>query len=162
MIKFDINFIFGLIDIIVFYLLMKKFLFGRIKKVMDARKELIENQLSEAKDKNAKADETLKEYESKLASYEEDGQQLIFAAQQKADERAAEIIGEAQAQADEMKQKAREDIEAQSEKAKQEVREQIASLALEVAEKVVKNSVDEKTNSDIIDEFLSGEGNNEQ
>jgi F-type H+-transporting ATPase subunit b len=61
-----------------------------------------------------------------------------------------------------MKQRAQADIEIQSEKAKQEVKEQIASLAIEVAEKVVKNSVDENTSSAIIDEFLSGEVNDEQ
>ena len=162
MIKFDINFIFGLIDIIVFYLLMKKFLFGRIKKVIDKRKELIESEISNARDKNAKADEALKTYEDKLASYQSDGEQIIADAKQQAEEKAAEIISDARAQADDMKQRAKEDIEAQSEKAKQDVKDQIASLAIEVAEKVVKNSVDEKTNSDIINEFLSGEVKDEQ
>jgi F-type H+-transporting ATPase subunit b len=162
MIKFDINFIFGIVDIIVFYLLMRKFLFGRIKKVIDKRKELIESEISEAKDKNEKADEALKAYEDKLAGYQSDGEKIIADAKQRAEEEAAEIISSAQAQADDMKQKAQADIEAQSEKARQDVKDQIAALAIEVAEKVVKNSVDEKTNSDIIDEFLSGEVKDEQ
>ena len=162
MIKFDINFIFGIVDIIVFYLLMRKFLFGRIKKVMDERKELIESEISEAKDKNEKVDEALKAYEDKLAGYQSDGEKIIADAKQRAEEEAAEIISSAQAQADDMKQKAQADIEAQSEKTRQDVKDQIAALAIEVAEKVVKNSVDEKTNSDIIDEFLSGEVKDEQ
>ena len=162
MIKFDINFIFGIVDIIVFYLLMRKFLFGRIKKVMDERKELIESEISEAKDKNEKVDEALKAYEDKLAGYQSDGEKIIADAKQRAEEEAAEIISSAQAQAEDMKQKAQADIEAQSEKTRQDVKDQIAALAIEVAEKVVKNSVDEKTNSDIIDEFLSGEVKDEQ
>ena len=162
MIKFDINFIFGLIDIIVFYLLMRKFLFGRIKKVIDARNELISSQLKEAEDKNNEADEKLKDYESKLAAYEAEGEQIISEAKQNADREAADIISDAQAQANEMKQKAQKEIEAEAEKAKQESKEQIAALAIEVAEKVVKNSVSSETNSDIIDEFLSGEVKDEQ
>ena len=159
MIKFDINLIFGFIDIIVFYLLMKKFLFGRIKKVMDARKELIEGQLKEADEKNAQADEMLRDYEEKIASYESEGEQIISDAKKKADNEYNRIISDANDDARKIKAKAEEDIAAESEKAKQDVKEQIAALAIEVAEKVVKNSVDEKTNSSIIDEFLSEDGN---
>ncbi|MBQ9532255.1 MAG: F0F1 ATP synthase subunit B [Eubacterium sp.] len=159
MIKFDINLIFGIIDIIVFYLLMKKFLFGRIKKVMDARKELIEGQLKEAEDKNNEADEKLRDYEEKIASYESEGKEIISDARKKADDEYNRIITSANADAKIIKEKAEADIAAESEKAKQETKEQIAALAIEVAEKVVKNSVSEKTNSSIIDEFLSEDGN---
>lgn len=162
MIKFDINLIFGIIDIIVFYLLMKKFLFGRIKKVMDARKELITSQLKEAEDKNLEADEKLKDYEEKISSYENEGKEIILNAKQKANEQASRIIEDAKADAQQLREKAISEIEAESEKARQEVKEQIAALAVEVAEKVVKNSVNDEINASVIDEFLSGDGNNEQ
>ena len=159
MIKFDINFIFGIIDLIVFYLLMKKFLFGRIQKVMDARKELIATQLKEADDKNTEADEKLKNYEEKIASYESEGEQIISDAKKKANDEYSRIVESANEDAQRIKSKAEADIAAESEKAKQEVKEQIAALAIEVAEKVVKNSVSDETNSSIIDEFLSEDGN---
>ena len=159
MIKFDINLIFGIVDIIVFYLLMKKFLFGRIKKVMDARKELIASQLKEAEDKNTEADEKLKNYEEKIASYEAEGEQIINDAKKQADDEYNRIIESANDDAQKIKDKARADIEAESEKARQDVKEEIAALAIEVAEKVVKNSVSEETNASIIDEFLSEERN---
>ena len=159
MIKFDINLIFGIVDIIVFYLLMKKFLFGRIKKVMDARKELIASQLKEAEDKNTEADEKLKNYEEKIASYEAEGEQIINDAKKQADDEYNRIIESANEDAQKIKDKARADIEAESEKARQDVKEEIAALAIEVAEKVVKNSVSEETNASIIDEFLSEERN---
>jgi len=157
MIKFDINLLFGFIDILVFYLLMKKFLFGRIKKVMDARKELIANQLKEADDKNKEADEKLRDYEEKIASYEDEGKQIIAQARQKANEQAQQIIDDANADAQQLKEKAVYEIAAESEKARQDVKEQIAALAVEVAEKVVKNSVNDEINSSVIDEFLSGD-----
>ncbi|MBQ8078050.1 MAG: ATP synthase F0 subunit B, partial [Eubacterium sp.] len=47
MLKFDWNILFTFVNLIVFYLLMKKFLFGRIKKVMDERKALIQKQFDD-------------------------------------------------------------------------------------------------------------------
>ncbi len=44
MLKFNWNFLFMLINLVIFYLLMRKFLFKPIMKVMDKRKEIIENQ----------------------------------------------------------------------------------------------------------------------
>ena len=159
MIKFDINLIFGFIDIIVFYLLMRKFLFGRIQQVMAARKELLASALDDAKKKNEEADEKLKDYEEKIASCEAEGKQIIAEAKEKANEQAQHIIDDAKAEAQELREKAIGEIEAESEKARQDVKEQIASLAVEVAEKVVKNSVSDEINSSVIDEFLSGDGN---
>lgn len=45
MIKIDINLVFTIINLLVLYLLMKKFLFGPIINVMDQRKAMIDQQL---------------------------------------------------------------------------------------------------------------------
>ena len=57
MIKIDINLVFTIINLLVLYLLMKKFLFGPIINVMDQRKAMIDQQFAEAKERqdNAKA-----------------------------------------------------------------------------------------------------------
>ena len=159
MLKFDINFLFGLIDIIVFYLLMKKFLFGRIKKVMDARKELIANQLKEAENKNLEADNKLAEYESRIANCDAEGEQIVADAKKKANNEYKKIIENAEAEASKIKADARKQIEADAEKAKLEAREEIATLAMQAAEKVIGESVDAKANNAIIDEFLNEGGN---
>ena len=49
MIKIDINLVFTIINLLVLYLLMKKFLFGPIIKVMDVRKAMIDQQFAGAK-----------------------------------------------------------------------------------------------------------------
>ena len=53
MLKFNWNFLFMLINLVIFYLLMRKFLFKPIMKVMDKRKEIIENQFSDAEEPNS-------------------------------------------------------------------------------------------------------------
>ena len=55
MLKFDINILWTLINLIIFFVLMKLFLFKPIKKTLDKRKELIEGQFKAAEDKEKKA-----------------------------------------------------------------------------------------------------------
>ena len=160
MIKFDINMLFGFIDVIVFYLLMKKFLFGRIKKVIDARKELIASQLKEAEDKNLEADKKLEDYENRIASCEAEGEEIIAAARKKANAEYGKIIDGAEAEAEAIKETARKKMEAEALKAQRESNEELTALAMKAAEKVIGKAVTAEDNSAIFDEFLS-EGNNE-
>ena len=48
MLKFDINILWTLINLIIFFVLMKLFLFKPIKKTLDMRMELIEGQFKAA------------------------------------------------------------------------------------------------------------------
>ena len=55
MIKIDINLVFTIINLLVLYLMMKKFLFGPIINVMDQRKAMIDQQFAEAKERQDNA-----------------------------------------------------------------------------------------------------------
>ena len=48
MLKFDLNLLWTVINLIVFFILMKVFLFKPIKKTLDKRKALIDQQFSDA------------------------------------------------------------------------------------------------------------------
>lgn len=52
MIKIDINLVFTIINLIVLYLLMKKFLFGPIIGVMEKRKAMIDEQFAFSREDN--------------------------------------------------------------------------------------------------------------
>ena len=52
MIEININLVFTIINLIVLYLLMKKFLFGPILNVMEQRKNMIDQQEATRKQEN--------------------------------------------------------------------------------------------------------------
>ena len=154
MLKFDWNILFTFVNLIVFYLLMKKFLFGRIKKVMDARKELIQKQFDDAAETEKQADEKLADYESKIANVEAEGEQIIAEARDSAKAEYNKIIERAEADAQALKADAEKQIKIDSDNAKKAAKEEIASLAMQAAEKVVGRNVSAETDSDIFDDFL--------
>ena len=49
MIQINLNLVFTIINLLVLYILMKKFLFGPVIRIMDQRKEMIEQQFEEAR-----------------------------------------------------------------------------------------------------------------
>ncbi len=155
MLKFDWNALFVLINLIVFFLLMKKFLFGRIAKVLEQRREMLDSEFKKASETNAEADKKLADYESKIAGYEAEGDKIISDARDSAKVEYEKIIQRAESDADSMKEKAREQIRIDTLNARKASREEIASLAIEAAEKVVASSVDAKTDSAIFDDFLN-------
>lgn len=154
MLKFDWNILFTFVNLIIFYLLMRKFLFGRIKKVMDARKELIQKQFDDAAETAKQADEKLADYEAKIADVETEGEQIIAEAKDDAKAEYDKIIKRAEADAAALKADAEKQIEIDTMNAKKAAKEEIASLAMQAAEKVVGKSVSAENDSDIFDDFL--------
>ena len=90
MIKIDINLVFTIINLLVLYLLMKKFLFGPIINVMDQRKAMIDQQFAEAKERQDNAKELQEQYEGALRSAKEESYQIMEQARKEAKAQAEE------------------------------------------------------------------------
>ena len=66
MLKFDmVNFVCVVINLLVLYVLMKKFVFGRVTKIIDARQAMIEEKNAAAVKTQREAESLKKEYEKK-------------------------------------------------------------------------------------------------
>lgn len=155
MLKFDWNILWTLINIVLFYVLMKLFLFKPIKKTIDKRKELIDKQFEDAQNANELANTKLAEYESKLEDVQNQAEQIIADAKDTAKNEYSKIVDRAEYEVKQLKEQAQKQIEADKDKARKAAKEELACLAMQAAEKVVGATVDSKTNSDIFDEFLN-------
>ncbi len=155
MLKFDWNILFTLINLIIFYLLMKKFLFGRIIKIMDKRKNMIDQDFKDADEATEKANSLKKEYEEKIENVQSDADAILAKAQEDAKESYNRIMDKAESEVADMKAAAQKQAQIESDKQVRQAREQIASLAMEAAQKIVGESVSVKSDSNIYDEFLS-------
>lgn len=103
MLKFDINILWTLINLIIFFVLMKLFLFKPIKKTLDKRKELIEGQFKAAEDKEKKANELQAEYQSQLSGVEDEKKQILAEARNNAKAEYDKIVARANTDATKIK-----------------------------------------------------------
>ena len=150
-----------IINLIIFYLLMKRYLVGPVLGIMEKRKNLIAQELENAKAAQEKAEELKGHYEGALAGAKEESAQIIEAARADAKSESERMVKEANLEAAKIIENARVTAEQEKENALQGAKSEIAGLALEAARKLLSEGSTEKGNSMLYDEFLAkaGDGN---
>ena len=155
MLKFDFNLLWTIFNLIIFYLLMRLFLIKPIRKTLQSRKELIDNQFKEAEDTVNAANEKMADYEDKIKNVDTEAKEIISDARDKAKVEYNKILDKANDDAVKMKQEAQKQIKQDTENARRDVKEELAKLAMETAQKVVGESVNAQTDADIYNKFLN-------
>ncbi len=134
--------------------LIKKFLFKRVRAILDKRRELAEEDMRKAKVSRDEAERLRTEYESNMEQAREKATQIIDLAQKNATRKSDEIIREASQEAVALKARAEADIALERRKAVNEVKNEIGSMAMEIAGKVIEREVSETDHAKLIDEFI--------
>ena len=158
MIKIDINLVFTIINLLVLYLLMKKFLFGPIIKVMDVRKAMIDQQFAGAKEQEDQAKALKEQYEGALKSAREESFQIMEQARKEAKAQADKTVEDTQAKVSAMLAKAQEDINTERENAMLQMKDDVASLAMEAAGKIIGKNSGADQDLSLYDQFIEKAG----
>lgn len=158
MLKIDSNLIFVIINIIVLYLILKKFLFGPVTAVMEKRRQLIEDGLANARKTQADAAALKTQYEAAVGAAKEESRQILSDSRKKAKEESSRILEEADRQAKDALMKNQLDLEAQKQKMLDDMQSQVAELAMEAAGKMLMRETKEADNLNLYDRFLKQEG----
>ena len=158
MIKIDINLVFTIINLLVLYLLMKKFLFGPIIKVMDVRKAMIDQQFAGAKEQEDQAKALKEQYEGALKSAREESFQIMEQARKEAKAQADKTVEDTQAKVSAMLAKALEDINTERENAMRQMKDDVASLAMEAAGKIIGKNSGADQDLSLYDQFIEKAG----
>ena len=158
MIKIDINLVFTIINLLVLYLLMKKFLFGPIIKVMDVRKAMIDQQFAGAKEQEDQAKALKEQYEGALKSAREESFQIMEQPRKEAKAQADKTVEDTQAKVSAMLAKAQEDINTERENAMRQMKDDVASLAMEAAGKIIGKNSGADQDLSLYDQFIEKAG----
>jgi F-type H+-transporting ATPase subunit b len=150
--------LFTLLNLVLTFLILKKFLFKPVNKMIDDRQKEIDGLFAEAA--NAKQDaETLREnYTRQLSSAKDTSAQILADATHEAQRRSDEILRQAQSDAGAMRDKARADIALERKKALNDVKSDISRIALDIAEKVVERELNERDQERLNEGFLQDMG----
>ncbi len=146
------------VGFIILLVLMKKFLFGKIKDILKARADEIKDTYKRSEDDRAEAARLKEEYRQQAVKADEAAEAKIQAAVDKAKDVSDEMMKEAhQAVADE-KAKAKQNIEMERKKALAEVRSQVVDLTILSTSKLIKQSTKRETAEKLVDDVIKGVG----
>ena len=143
---------FTLLAVFILFLALSYLLFNPAREMLEKRKKYIASQLEEAADAKKDALGLKEEYDGKLAHVEEESAELMVQARKHAKARENEIIAEAGVEAQRLKDRAEKD------KVRDEMRQEMVQVATLMAGKFVSESMDEKTQADLIDATLKEMG----
>lgn len=140
------------VNLLVLYLLMRKFLFKPVNAILDGRAKAISDGLAQAADQQQKAQQLLEEYQAQLDHSRQEAEQIVTQARRQGEELYQKQVAAAQAEAAKLVEEGEERNRQDREEMLRSVRREVASLAVLAAEKVAVNS------SSAIDAFLEEAG----
>jgi F-type H+-transporting ATPase subunit b len=147
--------IFGIFAFLVVLFVLGKFLVPRIQKQLEERTEAIEGGLRHAEEAQAEAKKTLEQYRAKLAEARHEASRLREEAREQGAEIIAEMREQAEANARRIVESAHAQIEGERQQALNQLRAEIGTLAVELAGRVVGESLeDEARRRRTVDRFL--------
>ena len=150
--------LFTVINILVLFLFLKKFLFGRVNAIMEKRAQMVQADLDHAKETVAEAEQLKTNYLETMSGAQSEAKELIAKAQKIANEQRDQITQQAQRDADRIMANAKKEIVLEQQRSLESAQSAIADLAMAAASKVVGANLDDAANRDLVDAFLTEEG----
>lgn len=159
MLEFHLSTIlFTIVNLLILFLLMKKFLFARVNAVLEQRAALVKQEISSAEDNNRQAQELKAQYEGKLTDARHEAAKIVAAAQNRAQRVYEGKMAEAETDAKRLRSEAEAQILTERDAMLRGARNEVASLALLAAAKVAQRSMDSDDDKALVDTFLSEVG----
>ena len=143
-----------LINFLVLYFLLSRFLFPRVTQMLDARAARIRESVERAEQVQRDAERSEQQFQERIAEARREGQGIVANANQIAQRIQAEAQEKAQRDAEAFLARAHEQIQRETQQARLELRQQVASLALLAASRVVERSLDERQHVELIEQVL--------
>ena len=158
MLTFNSGLLWTFVNLIVFFLILKRLLFQPVMGMIEKREQMISGQIEDAEQKNTQAGLLKEKYEAELKNANQEAAMIVKTAKELGKEEYEKILRDAGAEASKIIADASKTIETEREKAVQGIQNEIAQVAIAAASKVIQENVDQASNEKILDDFLREAG----
>jgi F-type H+-transporting ATPase subunit b len=139
-----------LIVFLILVAVLGKFAWGPIAGGLKAREDKIRKDIADAEAARAKAEATLREYNTKLAAAESQIREMLSKATADAEKIATNIRARAQVESEEIKERANKDIESARDQAIGQIHNEAVNLATNIAEKILHRNLNPDDQRDLL------------
>jgi F-type H+-transporting ATPase subunit b len=151
----------SLLNLLLLFLVVKKFLFGPVRKILAKRQGEIDVHYDAAKQAELDAQRDRAEWESKLAGADAQAEAILQSATENAQYRSDKIVAEAQERAQSILRVAQNEAELERKKAVDGIKREIVEVSGALAEKMLEREIKADDHRALIDSFIEeiGDGN---
>lgn len=148
----------SLINLVLLFLIVKKFLYKPVRRVLEQRQNEIDKLYEDASEAklSARADE--EEWNRKIKTADSKADEIIAEAHSKANLRKNDIISEAKQTAEGIIRQAENDAELERKKAEADIKTEIVDISTKMAQKILEREINMDDHKDIIDSFVENKG----
>jgi F-type H+-transporting ATPase subunit b len=139
---------------VLFALVLGKFAWKPLLAIVDDREKTIREQVDSAERAAADARDLLAKHQELVRSAGRERDEILARAAKEAETLHGELVGKARVDAEAVVARAREQMQREKDLAVAELRSQIADLAVEAAARIVRSSLDERTQRQLVDDFV--------
>lgn len=149
----------ALIAIGILYYLLNKYAFGPLFSVMEKRRELVKQQLSEAAQTREQATAFVEEQKAALQQARKEAYEILEQSKQTSSKQAAQLLEQAKDEAARLKDEALRDIQNEKNRAVEQLRSEVGAVSVKIASKLIEKEVDEdKVQGELVDQYLKEVG----
>jgi F-type H+-transporting ATPase subunit b len=154
--------IWGTIAFFILLLVMYRTVWPSVDKAFKDRRANIEGKLEQAEKDRGEAEQLLEQYRRRLREAEDETQRILDEARSNADRVRRELLAKAEADAGRELDRARQAIRGERDQAIRQLRNEVGTLAVELATRVVGDSLDRDRQLRLIDEYIDDLGSQAQ
>ena len=154
--------IWGAVAFAILLFLMYRTVFPQVSKVYKERRDNIEGRLEQAEKERDEADQLLQKYRERLEAAEGKAQEILEQARADAERVRRELLAKADEDAERRLGRAREVIRSERDQAIRQLRGEVGTLAVELATRVVGDSLDRDRQLRLVDQYIDQLGDQTQ
>ena len=158
MLTLNWNIIWTFVDLIVLYVLMKKFLFARVQKVLDQRQEMIQGQMDHAKEQEALANQNLQQAQETVENATKEAREKAQRILEAASKKEKEQLPASEEEAKRILISSRKQAEQERKKLLADTQDEMVTIAMLAARKAVGNNINEEKEKALFDDLLKKVG----
>lgn len=153
--------IISLANLVILFLILKKFLFKPVKKVLAERQKALDERYDEAEKAVAQAEESRNSWEEKMQSAKAEADSIIKTASDDAKYRSDRIVAEARDKADGIVRQAQTEAALEMRKADESIKREIVDVSAALTEKILGREINTQDHRSMIDSFIDEIGDND-
>ena len=144
----------SLANLVILFLILKKFLFEPVKKIKAQRENEIETQYKKAEKVRKEADDLKAGWEDKITTADQKADEIISEAVERANERNEIMLYESREKADQIIRKAKADIERDRREARETIKKEIVDVSQVISEQIIGREINMDDHRELIDDAI--------
>ena len=137
------------------YVVLKRYAFGYVQKMIDDRRERIQSAVDEADRAREESRHLLEEHRQLIGQARSQSEEILAEARQVADAQRERVRAETEEDRQRRLEETRRQIEQATHQAIGEIRDEVGKLSVAAAEKITRKSLDSADQQRLIDEALA-------